>query len=65
MDKETYHIEIERLIKKVKFLKNESKDTSDEEKKSYLDLAIKSIYREIQKLMLTYQIRNQEEKQIN
>ena len=51
MGKETYYIKLQELIDKVKELKKELENSKDEEKSTYLKLAIDSIYEEIRQLM--------------
>lgn len=51
MGKETYYIKLQELMDKVKRLKQEIEDSSDEEKIGYLKLAIDAVYEEIRILM--------------
>ena len=51
MDKEAYYIKLQELVDKVKYLKSLIEDSQDEEKISYLKLAIDSVYAEMKELM--------------
>ena len=54
MDKETYFLKLEDLMDKIKSLKNDIKDSNDEEKIKYLKMALKSTNEEMRSLMDTY-----------
>jgi len=54
MDKETYFLKLEDLMDKIKSLKNDIKDSNDEEKIKYLKMALKSANEEMRSIMETY-----------
>ena len=53
MDKNTYYIRLQELLDKIKSLKDEIRDSDDEEKIKYLKLAVDSYYEEMRILMDT------------
>lgn len=54
MDKEAYYIRLQELVDKVKYLKSLTEESNDDEKISYLKLAIDSVYAEMRELMETH-----------
>ena len=51
MDKDTYYIKLQDFLDKIKSLKDEIKDSDDEEKIIYLKLAVDSYYEKMRILM--------------
>lgn len=51
MDKDTYYITLQKLIDRVKVLKNDISNSNDKEQIIYLKLAIESLYIEMRELM--------------
>lgn len=51
MDKNTYYIKLQELLDKIKTLKEDIKNSDDEEKIGYLKLAVDSLYEEMRQLM--------------
>jgi len=54
MDKETYYVELEKMLGRIKDLKKEINESDDKEKIKYLKLAINSINEEMRTLMDNY-----------